>query len=61
MSKQHWAIGALRDIKAAIDQKRYDVAAFHINDAIEAIVARDLQDSMYPFADSEPSLPTSSG
>ena len=44
MSDLHWAVHALRDIQSAIDSDRYDVAAFHIEDAIAAILARDDQD-----------------
>ncbi len=44
MSDKHWAIFALRDIKNALDNDRYDVASCHIKDAIAAILARDEQD-----------------
>lgn len=44
MTDKHWAIFALRDIQNAIDTDRYDVATFHIEDAIAAIEARDAQD-----------------
>lgn len=44
MSDTHWAVFALRDIQNALDENRYDVASCHINDAIEAILARDAQD-----------------
>ena len=45
MSENHWAVFALRDIQSAIDPERYEVAAYHIEDAIEAILARDQQDA----------------
>ncbi|MBW4708811.1 hypothetical protein KX928_13560 [Roseobacter sp. YSTF-M11] len=45
MTDVHWAVFALRDLNQAIDQKRYDVASYHINDAIYAIIARDAQDT----------------
>ena len=44
MSDQHWAIYALKDIRNALDDDRYDVAVCHIADAIDAILARDQQD-----------------
>ena len=44
MKDKHWAVFALRDIKDALDAQRYDVACCHINDAIEALLARDAQD-----------------
>ncbi|MFK7764131.1 MAG: hypothetical protein AB8B62_12785 [Roseobacter sp.] len=44
MSDKHWAIFALRDIKNALDNDRYDVASCHIKDAIDAILSRDDQD-----------------
>ncbi|MEP2642745.1 hypothetical protein [Roseobacter sp.] len=48
MTDTHWAILALRDINAALDSARYDVASHHINDAIFAIIARDTQDTSGP-------------
>lgn len=48
MTDTHWAILALRDINSALDRKRYDVAAHHIDDAIFAILARDAQDTPIP-------------
>ncbi|MGC3937136.1 hypothetical protein ACOTTU_04965 [Roseobacter sp. EG26] len=45
MTDVHWAVFALRDLNQALDQRRYDVASHHINDAIYAIIARDAQDS----------------
>ena len=48
MNEKHWAVFALRDIKNALDEKRYDVASCHIGDAIAAILARDAQDSVPP-------------
>lgn len=45
MTDKHWAVFALRDIKAALNEQRYDVAACHISDAIDAILARDSQDT----------------
>ncbi|MEM1074516.1 MAG: hypothetical protein AAF665_04905 [Pseudomonadota bacterium] len=44
MAENHWAIFALRDIKDALDRERYDVASYHIDDAIAAILSRDDQD-----------------
>ena len=44
MTEKNWAIFALRDIKSALDDDRYDVALCHINDAIAAIRARDDED-----------------
>jgi hypothetical protein len=40
-TKVNWAVFALRDISNALDKTRYDVAAHHIEDAIEAIIAQD--------------------
>lgn len=48
MANEHWAIFALKDIQNAIDGDRYDVAMFHIEDAIAAIMARDEQDGPVP-------------
>ncbi len=44
MTDKHWAVFALKDIKNALDADRYDVASYHIDDAIAAIMARDEQD-----------------
>ncbi len=43
MNTKHWAIFALRDIQNALDREKYDVAAYHIDDAIHAIAAMDEQ------------------
>lgn len=53
MTEKHWAVFALRDIKDALDNDRYDVATCHINDAIAAILARDDQDHEYHGAEEE--------
>lgn len=45
MTDTHWAVFALQDLKKALDKNRYDVAIFHIDDAISAIIARDDQDA----------------
>lgn len=50
MTDKHWAIFALRDIRNALDENRYDVATCHINDAIAAILARDEQDHDHQIA-----------
>ncbi|MEM9576813.1 MAG: hypothetical protein AAF999_07340 [Pseudomonadota bacterium] len=52
MTDKHWAVFALKDIKNALDADRYDVASFHIDDAIAAIVARDDQDGDTQIAES---------
>lgn len=41
MTDLHWAIFALRDIKSALDCEKYEIAVFHIDDAINAIQALD--------------------
>jgi hypothetical protein len=41
MNDKHWAIFALRDIQNALDREKYDVAAYHIDDAINAIISMD--------------------
>ena len=43
MNDKHWAIFALRDIQNALDREKYDIAAYHIDDAIHAIIAMDEQ------------------
>lgn len=40
---KHWAVLVLKDIQDALDQDRYDAATYHINDAINAILASDAQ------------------
>ena len=39
MNDLHWAVFALRDIKNALDCEKYEIAAYHIDDAINAILA----------------------
>ena len=50
MTGNHWAIFALRDIQNAMDKDRYEVASYHIEDAIEAILARDQQDDAHSLS-----------
>jgi hypothetical protein len=53
MNDKHWAIFALRDIQNALDREKYDVAAYHIDDAINAIVAMDNDGDDMPEASIE--------
>jgi hypothetical protein len=39
MNDLHWAVFALRDIQNALDDEKYEIAAHHIDDAINAILA----------------------
>lgn len=41
MTEKHWAIFALRDIQNALDGEKYEIASYHIKDAIEAILDTD--------------------
>ncbi|WP_187431880.1 hypothetical protein ROLI_021830 [Roseobacter fucihabitans] len=50
MTDSYWAICALRDIQKSLDTQKYDVATHHIDDAINAITARDAQSDPAPEA-----------
>ena len=39
MNDLHWAVFALRDIQNALEDEKYEIAAYHIDDAINAILA----------------------
>jgi hypothetical protein len=39
MNDLHWAVFALRDIQNALEEEKYEIAAYHIDDAINAILA----------------------
>ena len=41
MTNATWAICVIKDLKNALDGKRYEVARAHLNDAAAAIIARD--------------------
>ncbi|MFK7743971.1 MAG: hypothetical protein AB8B47_02865 [Roseobacter sp.] len=57
MQDLHWAVFALRDIKSALNEEQYEIAAHHISDAIAAILSveeTDVDMRQAPVRDQHP-------